>query len=191
MKCPKWFVFKQMHLSIWTFRTRLVTVPRRPTRRRVPETMKAAVSWVMWSCSVPSAWSGSQPTRSASTQRTWSLSPWRAQDPYVHVCINCVFCLCRTCLPFMTNYVFHCNVCHHSGNTYFLRKQASECFVCIFANISVYCRYCLHLISWLTFHVLQCGICLCPRSKGDVPHCFGKSDMEVAESGGTSQNHVF
>uniref|UniRef100_A0A4W5MIM5 Ash2 like, histone lysine methyltransferase complex subunit n=1 Tax=Hucho hucho TaxID=62062 RepID=A0A4W5MIM5_9TELE len=32
-----------------------------------------------------------------------------------------------TCLPFMTNYVFHCNVCHHSGNTYFLRKQASRC----------------------------------------------------------------
>lgn len=36
------------------------------------------------------------------------------------------FCLHRTCLPFMTNYVFHCNVCHHSGNTYFLRKQASR-----------------------------------------------------------------
>lgn len=35
--------------------------------------------------------------------------------------------LYRTCLPFMTNYVFHCNVCHHSGNTYFLRKQASKC----------------------------------------------------------------
>ncbi|MEJ1284989.1 ASH2 like histone lysine methyltransferase complex subunit [Cricetulus griseus] len=29
-----------------------------------------------------------------------------------------------SCLPFMTNYSFHCNVCHHSGNTYFLRKQA-------------------------------------------------------------------
>ncbi|XP_023372781.1 set1/Ash2 histone methyltransferase complex subunit ASH2 [Otolemur garnettii] len=28
-----------------------------------------------------------------------------------------------SCLPFMTNYSFHCNVCHHSGNTYFLRKQ--------------------------------------------------------------------
>lgn len=33
---------------------------------------------------------------------------------------------CRSCLPFMTNYSFHCNVCHHSGNTYFLRKQASK-----------------------------------------------------------------
>ncbi|KAB1257629.1 Set1/Ash2 histone methyltransferase complex subunit ASH2 [Camelus dromedarius] len=31
-----------------------------------------------------------------------------------------------SCLPFMTNYSFHCNVCHHSGNTYFLRKQASK-----------------------------------------------------------------
>lgn len=41
--------------------------------------------------------------------------------------LRCPFVLsCRTCLPFMTNYVFHCNVCHHSGNTYFLRKQASE-----------------------------------------------------------------
>ncbi|CAH2275224.1 set1 Ash2 histone methyltransferase complex subunit ASH2 isoform X2 [Pelobates cultripes] len=30
-----------------------------------------------------------------------------------------------SCLPFMTNYSFHCNLCHHSGNTYFLRKQAT------------------------------------------------------------------
>lgn len=40
---------------------------------------------------------------------------------------NCLIWLfCRSCLPFMTNYSFHCNVCHHSGNTYFLRKQASK-----------------------------------------------------------------
>uniref|UniRef100_A0A8C6U4I2 Set1/Ash2 histone methyltransferase complex subunit ASH2 n=1 Tax=Neogobius melanostomus TaxID=47308 RepID=A0A8C6U4I2_9GOBI len=36
-----------------------------------------------------------------------------------------------TCLPFMTNYVFHCNVCHHSGNTYFLRKQANLKEMCL------------------------------------------------------------
>ncbi|KAF4082405.1 hypothetical protein AMELA_G00151170 [Ameiurus melas] len=35
------------------------------------------------------------------------------------------------CLPFMTNYVFHCNVCHHSGNTYFLRKQANLKEMCL------------------------------------------------------------
>ncbi|NXD98646.1 ASH2L methyltransferase, partial [Chaetorhynchus papuensis] len=29
------------------------------------------------------------------------------------------------CLPFMTNYSFHCNVCHHSGNRGGLRKQAT------------------------------------------------------------------
>uniref|UniRef100_A0AAQ5XSB8 Set1/Ash2 histone methyltransferase complex subunit ASH2 n=1 Tax=Amphiprion ocellaris TaxID=80972 RepID=A0AAQ5XSB8_AMPOC len=38
-----------------------------------------------------------------------------------------------TCLPFMTNYVFHCNVCHHSGNTYFLRKQANLKEMCLTA----------------------------------------------------------
>uniref|UniRef100_A0A8C4RDG7 Ash2 like, histone lysine methyltransferase complex subunit n=1 Tax=Erpetoichthys calabaricus TaxID=27687 RepID=A0A8C4RDG7_ERPCA len=42
-------------------------------------------------------------------------------------------CLHRTCLPFMTNYVFHCNVCHHSGNTYFLRKQANLKEMCLTA----------------------------------------------------------
>uniref|UniRef100_A0A671MNQ5 Set1/Ash2 histone methyltransferase complex subunit ASH2 n=1 Tax=Sinocyclocheilus anshuiensis TaxID=1608454 RepID=A0A671MNQ5_9TELE len=36
-----------------------------------------------------------------------------------------------TCLPFVTNYVFHCNVCHHSGNTYFLRKQANLKEMCL------------------------------------------------------------
>uniref|UniRef100_A0A8C1WY81 Ash2 like, histone lysine methyltransferase complex subunit n=1 Tax=Cyprinus carpio TaxID=7962 RepID=A0A8C1WY81_CYPCA len=35
------------------------------------------------------------------------------------------------CLPFVTNYVFHCNVCHHSGNTYFLRKQANLKEMCL------------------------------------------------------------
>ncbi|XP_072227724.1 set1/Ash2 histone methyltransferase complex subunit ASH2 isoform X2 [Leuresthes tenuis] len=39
----------------------------------------------------------------------------------------------KTCLPFMTNYVFHCNVCHHSGNTYFLRKQANLKEMCLTA----------------------------------------------------------
>ncbi|XP_031414766.1 set1/Ash2 histone methyltransferase complex subunit ASH2 isoform X2 [Clupea harengus] len=38
-----------------------------------------------------------------------------------------------SCLPFMTNYVFHCNVCHHSGNTYFLRKQANLKEMCLSA----------------------------------------------------------
>ncbi|KAK3550188.1 hypothetical protein QTP86_021216 [Hemibagrus guttatus] len=38
-----------------------------------------------------------------------------------------------TCLPFITNYVFHCNVCHHSGNTYFLRKQANLKEMCLTA----------------------------------------------------------
>ncbi|XP_069069542.1 set1/Ash2 histone methyltransferase complex subunit ASH2 isoform X1 [Pleurodeles waltl] len=38
-----------------------------------------------------------------------------------------------TCLPFMTNYSFHCNVCHHSGNTYFLRKQANLKEMCLTA----------------------------------------------------------
>ncbi|XP_061783345.1 set1/Ash2 histone methyltransferase complex subunit ASH2 isoform X2 [Nerophis lumbriciformis] len=38
-----------------------------------------------------------------------------------------------SCLPFMTNYVFHCNVCHHSGNTYFLRKQANLKEMCLTA----------------------------------------------------------
>nr|XP_020480788.1 set1/Ash2 histone methyltransferase complex subunit ASH2 isoform X2 [Monopterus albus] len=38
-----------------------------------------------------------------------------------------------TCLPFMTNYVFHCNMCHHSGNTYFLRKQANLKEMCLTA----------------------------------------------------------
>ncbi|KTF94437.1 hypothetical protein cypCar_00042007 [Cyprinus carpio] len=37
------------------------------------------------------------------------------------------------CLPFVTNYVFHCNVCHHSGNTYFLRKQANLKEMCLTA----------------------------------------------------------
>ncbi|XP_068130705.1 set1/Ash2 histone methyltransferase complex subunit ASH2 [Hyperolius riggenbachi] len=36
-----------------------------------------------------------------------------------------------SCLPFMTNYSFHCNVCHHSGNTYFLRKQANLKEMCL------------------------------------------------------------
>ncbi|XP_054854460.1 set1/Ash2 histone methyltransferase complex subunit ASH2 isoform X1 [Eublepharis macularius] len=36
-----------------------------------------------------------------------------------------------SCLPFMTNYSFHCNICHHSGNTYFLRKQANLKEMCL------------------------------------------------------------
>ncbi|XP_067857118.1 set1/Ash2 histone methyltransferase complex subunit ASH2 isoform X3 [Heptranchias perlo] len=36
-----------------------------------------------------------------------------------------------SCLPFMTNYIFHCNMCHHSGNTYFLRKQANLKEMCL------------------------------------------------------------
>ncbi|XP_069774043.1 set1/Ash2 histone methyltransferase complex subunit ASH2 isoform X3 [Narcine bancroftii] len=36
-----------------------------------------------------------------------------------------------SCLPFMTNYIFHCNLCHHSGNTYFLRKQANLKEMCL------------------------------------------------------------
>uniref|UniRef100_A0A1A8D524 Set1/Ash2 histone methyltransferase complex subunit ASH2 n=1 Tax=Nothobranchius kadleci TaxID=1051664 RepID=A0A1A8D524_NOTKA len=44
------------------------------------------------------------------------------------------FCIeTATCLPFMTNYVFHCNICHHSGNTYFLRKQANLKEMCLTA----------------------------------------------------------
>ncbi|XP_048876494.1 set1/Ash2 histone methyltransferase complex subunit ASH2 isoform X2 [Brienomyrus brachyistius] len=38
-----------------------------------------------------------------------------------------------TSLPFMTTYVFHCNMCHHSGNTYFLRKQANLREMCLTA----------------------------------------------------------
>uniref|UniRef100_A0A5F9C3X5 B30.2/SPRY domain-containing protein n=1 Tax=Oryctolagus cuniculus TaxID=9986 RepID=A0A5F9C3X5_RABIT len=38
-----------------------------------------------------------------------------------------------SCLPFMTNYSFHCNVCHHSGNTYFLWKQANLKEMCLSA----------------------------------------------------------
>ncbi|XP_053320413.1 set1/Ash2 histone methyltransferase complex subunit ASH2 [Spea bombifrons] len=38
-----------------------------------------------------------------------------------------------SCLPFMTNYSFHCNICHHSGNTYFLRKQANLKEMCLTA----------------------------------------------------------
>uniref|UniRef100_A0ACB8EX71 Set1/Ash2 histone methyltransferase complex subunit ASH2 n=1 Tax=Sphaerodactylus townsendi TaxID=933632 RepID=A0ACB8EX71_9SAUR len=38
-----------------------------------------------------------------------------------------------SCLPFMTNYSFHCNICHHSGNTYFLRKQANLKEMCLSA----------------------------------------------------------
>ncbi|XP_042200452.1 set1/Ash2 histone methyltransferase complex subunit ASH2 isoform X2 [Callorhinchus milii] len=38
-----------------------------------------------------------------------------------------------SCLPFMTNYIFHCNMCHHSGNTYFLRKQANLKEMCLTA----------------------------------------------------------
>ena len=38
-----------------------------------------------------------------------------------------------SCLPFMTTYSFHCNVCHHSGNTYFLRKQANLKQMCLSA----------------------------------------------------------
>uniref|UniRef100_H0XCN9 ASH2 like, histone lysine methyltransferase complex subunit n=1 Tax=Otolemur garnettii TaxID=30611 RepID=H0XCN9_OTOGA len=41
-----------------------------------------------------------------------------------------------SCLPFMTNYSFHCNVCHHSGNTYFLRKQAKSEDLCLIAGRS-------------------------------------------------------
>ncbi|KAI1882567.1 hypothetical protein AGOR_G00252080 [Albula goreensis] len=36
-----------------------------------------------------------------------------------------------TALPFITNYVFHCNVCHHSGNTYFLRKPSNLKEMCL------------------------------------------------------------
>ncbi|KAJ8339490.1 hypothetical protein SKAU_G00362760 [Synaphobranchus kaupii] len=36
-----------------------------------------------------------------------------------------------TSLPFITSYVFHCNVCHHSGNTYFLRKPANLKEMCL------------------------------------------------------------
>uniref|UniRef100_A0A8C4QHN1 Ash2 like, histone lysine methyltransferase complex subunit n=1 Tax=Eptatretus burgeri TaxID=7764 RepID=A0A8C4QHN1_EPTBU len=35
------------------------------------------------------------------------------------------------CLPFITNYVFHCNGCHHTRNTYFLRKQANLKEMCV------------------------------------------------------------
>ncbi|KAJ8261109.1 hypothetical protein COCON_G00168320 [Conger conger] len=36
-----------------------------------------------------------------------------------------------TSLPFITSYVFHCNMCHHSGNTYFLRKPANLKEMCL------------------------------------------------------------
>ncbi|KAM4035710.1 set1/Ash2 histone methyltransferase complex subunit ASH2 isoform 2-T2 [Anomaloglossus baeobatrachus] len=47
-----------------------------------------------------------------------------------------------SCLPFMTNYSFHCNVCHHSGNTYFLRKQANLKEMCLttLANLTWHSR---------------------------------------------------
>ncbi|KAJ7305142.1 hypothetical protein JRQ81_011024 [Phrynocephalus forsythii] len=48
-----------------------------------------------------------------------------------------------SCLPFMTNYSFHCNVCHHSGNTYFLRKQANLKEMCLsaLANLTWQSRF--------------------------------------------------
>ncbi|XP_063787686.1 set1/Ash2 histone methyltransferase complex subunit ASH2 isoform X2 [Pseudophryne corroboree] len=47
-----------------------------------------------------------------------------------------------SCLPFMTNYSFHCNMCHHSGNTYFLRKQANLKEMCLtaLANLTWHSR---------------------------------------------------
>ncbi|XP_061406597.1 set1/Ash2 histone methyltransferase complex subunit ASH2-like isoform X1 [Lethenteron reissneri] len=61
-----------------------------------------------------------------------------------HVELQCGICMkwftaesfsidTSTCVPFITNYVFHCNICHHSGNTYFLRKPATLKEMCLTA----------------------------------------------------------
>lgn len=53
----------------------------------------------------------------------------------------------------MTNYSFHCNVCHHSGNTYFLRKQASEfgkrTLGDVLCKINLEVWFCLKLVGGL------------------------------------------
>lgn len=94
------------------------------------EMRRVGGSWERWSCSVPCVWSGSLQTHLASTLRMYGhvFDDHRNKVLTGFMMQSFTFLLLyRTCLPFMTNYVFHCNVCHHSGNTYFLRKQASRC----------------------------------------------------------------
>lgn len=68
-------------------------------------------------------------------------------------------CPLRSCLPFMTNYSFHCNLCHHSGNTYFLRKQASK-YAYTLTFLLLYRIMLCFAIVWL---VLQNGIHFVPN----------------------------
>lgn len=128
--------FSQIYYELWFYerisscvRKRLLKALRLRTLLLDLVMKTVGDSLERWSCNVPCVWSGSLLTRLALTLRM-----------YPHVCIQMsrisastldyfifTLLLYRTCLPFMTNYVFHCNVCHHSGNTYFLRKQASKC----------------------------------------------------------------
>lgn len=95
--------------------------------------------------------------------------------------------LLRTCLPFMTNYVFHCNVCHHSGNTYFLRKQASRFSVSYKQlNINMKVNFYLIYVQATTIHLLF----LCVRPEGNVPHSPGKPDLAVQNTRWAPKDNV-
>lgn len=115
------------------------------------------------------------------------VHPCSAPDEHVHPCVTPFLFYNRTCLPFMTNYVFHCNVCHHSGNTYFLRKQASRCFMC-------QKRWLINskLITSVVSSPLDSKplAFLCPRSQRDVSHCLGQPDMAVSNARGAPKDHV-
>lgn len=153
-----------------------------------PVTRRVGGSWGRWSCSAPCAWSGSLRTRSPSTLRmcTTQLTMFTQAVRLMTVCTPFLFHN-RTCLPFMTNYVFHCNVCHHSGNTYFLRKQASRCFVhqkrgLINGKL---------IISCVGFALdSKPRVFSCPRSQRDVSHCLGQPDMAVSNARGAPKDHV-
>lgn len=125
--CNQWWC------SEWTssfVRKRLLKAPRPLTPWLDPATKTAGDSLERWSCNVPCAWSGSLQTRLALTLRKYPrvvVDTDSGVSASTLAYLNLTLLLHRTCLPFMTNYVFHCNVCHHSGNTYFLRKQASKC----------------------------------------------------------------
>lgn len=106
-----------------------------------------------------------------------------APDKLVHPCLF----YNRTCLPFMTNYVFHCNVCHHSGNTYFLRKQASRYFMCQKQGL-INSKLVIRVVgSALDSKTLAFS---CPRSQRDVSHCPGQPDMAVSNARGAPKDHV-
>lgn len=113
--------------------------------------------------------------------------------------------LYRTCLPFMTNYVFHCNVCHHSGNTYFLRKQASMCAMCfnqliIFMKLEDHNLLCFEwLTKWFCFSDLK-EMCLTAlanltwRSRTQDEHpktMFSKDKVRVTVFGFSNEYYTY